>query len=95
MLRYRINPTERIVLLENPDFTGRRVEILPMPAPIFVDILGENQTSYHLRVFMPNGDVVVGWCLGKILGGLIQIHDSHLLFDGRFNSDRLPGRNDT
>jgi metallophosphoesterase superfamily enzyme len=96
MVRYKIDPRSRVVLCENENFTGWKVEIHGTdhhhPAHVFVDILGENATSYRLRVFLLDGDVLVGWFLGKILEGTIIIHNQHLLFDGRFNSDRIGGQ---
>lgn len=96
MLRYKIRSGERVVLYDNSDFTGHKTEVYGahvnsdgQSINVFVDILEENETSYRIRVFKPNGEIIVGWFLGKVLQGIIQIHDEHLLFDGRFNSDRV------
>lgn len=90
MLRYKLH-RDRVVLYENENFSGRKTEILPGldNAENFVDILDQNATSYRLRVYRPNGEIVTGWVLGKVLEGMIRIHDEHLLFDGRFNAVQL------
>lgn len=89
MLRYRLlGMDRRMKIYADEKFKEFIHQMGPLHQEVFVDILDQNDTSYKLRVFLPDGKIVVGWCLGKIMS-YVTIHNEHELYDGRFNSDKV------
>lgn len=83
MIRYKLSSENHVVLLSSR--RGDKIaEFLPRDVNNFVDILEEDEYWYKVRVYSPDGNVVVGWILK--FDNPIQLTNRHELFNGRFNS---------
>jgi hypothetical protein len=94
-IRYKIaDDIDRITLAisdENPytskvSVENRRKSQILIPILLdniyFVDILSVDEEFVKIKLYMPNGDIHIGW----ILTMWIDLHFTGNVYDGRFNS---------
>jgi hypothetical protein len=88
MIRYKLNPNERLVVIVD-DTMEKKLDVIYLTKDInyFVDILGAKPGFIKIKLFKPDGDIVIGW-ITSILTDLIVLHNKDELFDGRFNSSQ-------
>jgi hypothetical protein len=87
MIRYKLNPNERLVVIVDDEMKKKDVVYPTKDINYFVDILGTAPGFIKIKLFKPDGEIVIGW-ITSILIDLIVFHNKDELFDGRFNSSQ-------
>ena len=80
MIRYILQPDTRYI------YNDSKEKIQINPKGVFVDLLEPMECegaceTYKARIYLPNGEVIIG----RVLGFTIGLSNKDELFDGRFN----------
>jgi hypothetical protein len=82
--RYVLSKSVKVIS-EDPECSKNFNLFVSLTNHIFLDILDKNDFSYRVRLFMPNGEIIVCYIPHKP-SNLIEIYNFEDLLDGRFNS---------
>jgi hypothetical protein len=83
-VRYAFNGISNHYLWDSSDFSSKKMKVPNcFSGYIFANILEQTKTAVKLKLFLPNGECMEGWCLK--FNNPICIFNMEALFDGRFN----------
>lgn len=83
-IRYVLSKSVKVIS-EDPECKNNFNLYVSLTNHIFLDILDKNDFSYHVRLFMSNGEILSGYIPHKPFNP-IEIYNIENLLDGRFNS---------
>lgn len=85
-IRYVLEKDLRYIYATD-DFSLTGIFVIPIISEdIYVDIIQRNDKAVQLKLFLPDGEIRIGWVLDLKIFPCIRFNNPDLLFDGRFNS---------